>query len=65
MDPMVAYVGLIRMCAFILQTLSKDKAFGSCLNKSFDGHASLPANVRMQNFHGTYGDYLICVIQSA
>lgn len=45
----------------MLQTLSKDKAFGRGLNKIFDGHASLPANIRIHNFHGTYGDYLICV----
>lgn len=45
----------------MLQTLSKDKAFGKSLNKVFDGHASLPVNIRIHNFHGTYGDYLICV----
>lgn len=45
----------------MLQTLSKDKAFGKSLNKVFDGHASLPANIRIHNFNGTYGDYLICV----
>ncbi|KAK3814589.1 MAG: high-temperature-induced dauer-formation protein-domain-containing protein [Linnemannia elongata] len=51
------------MCACMLQTLSKDRAFGHTLNRPFDGHASLPANVRIHNFHGTYGDYLICSIQ--
>ncbi|KAI9241942.1 MAG: high-temperature-induced dauer-formation protein-domain-containing protein [Podila humilis] len=59
-DP--THIGLLRMCAFMLQTLSKDKAFGKSLNKVFDGHASLPANVRIHNFHGTYGDYLICTV---
>ncbi|KAG0359998.1 hypothetical protein BGZ54_009742 [Gamsiella multidivaricata] len=57
-----SHIGLVRMCACILQTLSKDKALGKCLNKPFDGHASLPANVRIPNFHGTYGDYLICSV---
>lgn len=51
------------MCACMLQTLSKDRAFGHTLNRPFDGHASLPANVRIHNFHGTYGDYLICVCE--
>ncbi|OAQ25572.1 hypothetical protein K457DRAFT_42301, partial [Linnemannia elongata AG-77] len=57
------HAGLVRMCACMLQTLSKDRAFGRTLNRPFDGHASLPANVRIHNFHGTYGDYLICSIQ--
>ncbi|KAG0280223.1 hypothetical protein BGZ96_001622 [Linnemannia gamsii] len=61
LDP--THVGLVRMCASMLQTLSKDKAFGYTLNRPFDGHASLPASVRIHNFHGTYGDYLICSIQ--
>ncbi|KAG0272500.1 hypothetical protein BGZ95_011746 [Linnemannia exigua] len=61
LDP--THSGLVRMCACMLQTLSKDKTFGHTLNRPFDGHSSLPANVRIQNFHGTYGDYLICSIQ--
>lgn len=59
----LAHAGLVRMCACMLQTLSKDRAFGRTLNRPFDGHASLPANVRIHNFHGTYGDYLICVCE--
>ncbi|KAF9120770.1 hypothetical protein BGW39_011109 [Mortierella sp. 14UC] len=61
LDP--THAGLVRMCACMLQTLSNDKAFGHTLNRPFDGHPSLPANVRIQNFRGTYGDYLICSIQ--
>ncbi|KAF8947510.1 hypothetical protein BGZ47_008890 [Haplosporangium gracile] len=61
LDP--THAGLVRMCACMLQTLSKDRAFGNTLNRPFDGHASLPANVRIHNFHGTYGDYLICSVQ--
>ncbi|ORZ05293.1 high-temperature-induced dauer-formation protein-domain-containing protein, partial [Lobosporangium transversale] len=57
-------IGLLQMCAHMLQTLSKDKTFGNCLNKAFDRHASLPANVRIRRFHGTYGDYLICSVYS-
>ncbi|KAG9068266.1 hypothetical protein KI688_011861 [Linnemannia hyalina] len=42
LDP--THAGLVRMCACMLQTLSKDRAFGHTLNRPFDGHASLPAN---------------------
>ncbi|RUP45654.1 high-temperature-induced dauer-formation protein-domain-containing protein [Jimgerdemannia flammicorona] len=57
-----AQIGLVRMCAFILQTLSSDRAFGVKLNKVFDGHSSLPPNVRIQAFHGSYADFLIISI---
>ncbi|KAF9994292.1 hypothetical protein BGZ79_000960, partial [Entomortierella chlamydospora] len=56
--------GLVRMCAYMLQTLSKDRAFGYCLNKPFDGHSSLPVDVKIRNFHGTYTDYLVCSIHT-
>ncbi|KAF9969717.1 hypothetical protein BGZ73_007780 [Actinomortierella ambigua] len=48
----------------MLHTLSSDRAFGSSLNKTFDGHTSLPSSMRIPNFHGTYGDYLIQSIHS-
>ncbi|KAG0232444.1 hypothetical protein BGW42_008162 [Actinomortierella wolfii] len=57
LDP--SHIGVVRMCACMLHTLSSDRAFGSSLNKPFDGHASLPSNMRIPNFHGTYGDYLV------
>lgn len=56
---MVAQVGLVRMCAFILQTLSSDRTFGVKLNRYFDGHSSLPASIRIPAFNGTYADFLI------
>lgn len=56
-----AQVGLVRMCSFILQTLSSDRTFSVKLNKPFDGHASLPTNSRIPNFQGSYADYLILV----
>ncbi|CAO3567977.1 unnamed protein product [Mortierella alpina] len=59
-----SHIGLVRMCACMLQTMSKDRAFGHCLNRPFDGHGSLPANVRFQGFHGTYADYLICSVHN-
>ncbi|KAG0348842.1 hypothetical protein BG004_003989 [Podila humilis] len=57
-------LGLIRMCAYMLQTLSKDKTLSKSLNTTFDGHASLPNNIKIPNFHGTYGDYLICTVHN-
>ncbi|KAF7723641.1 hypothetical protein EC973_001783 [Apophysomyces ossiformis] len=59
-----AQVGLVRMCTFILQTLSSDRTFGVKLNRTFDGHSSLPASVRIAAFHGTYADFLIISIFS-
>ncbi|CAG8509868.1 1865_t:CDS:10 [Ambispora gerdemannii] len=59
-DP--AQNGLVRMCAFILQTISADRNFGVKLNKVFEGHSSLPSNVRIPAFHGTYADFMIISI---
>lgn len=53
--------GIVRMCVFILQTLSVEKNFGTSLNKKFEGQESLPASVRISGFNGTYADYLIHV----
>lgn len=53
--------GLVRMCIFVLQTLSVESHFGKSLNKIFEGQESLPASIRIPNFHGTYADYLITV----
>ncbi|KAI9474145.1 MAG: high-temperature-induced dauer-formation protein-domain-containing protein [Benjaminiella poitrasii] len=60
----LSQVGLVRMCSFILQMLSSDRTFSVKLNKSFDGHASLPVNIRIPNFQGTYADFLILTIFS-
>ncbi|KAG0175125.1 hypothetical protein DFQ30_000608 [Apophysomyces sp. BC1015] len=57
-----AQVGLVRMCTFILQTLSSDRTFGVKLNRTFDGHSSLPTSIRIPAFHGTYADFLIISI---
>ncbi|KAF2021293.1 hypothetical protein BU24DRAFT_339610 [Aaosphaeria arxii CBS 175.79] len=59
-DP--ARQGLIRMCIFVLQTLSVEPHFGKSLNKTFENQESLPASIRIPNFHGTYADYLITSI---
>lgn len=56
-----AQVGLVRMCSFILQTLSSNKDYSHKLNKSFTTHGSLPASIRLYAFNGTYADFLIIV----
>ncbi|KAH7152205.1 high-temperature-induced dauer-formation protein-domain-containing protein [Dactylonectria estremocensis] len=51
--------GVVRMCAFLLQTLSVETNFGINLNKYFEGQDSLPASIRVPGFRGTYADFLI------
>ncbi|KAF3038577.1 hypothetical protein E8E11_000094, partial [Didymella keratinophila] len=54
--------GLVRMCVFVLQTLSVEPQFGKSLNKVFEGQETLPPSIRIPNFHGTYADYVITSI---
>jgi hypothetical protein len=56
--------GLIRMCIFVLQTMSVEPNFGRGLNKAFEGQETLPPTIRVANFHGTYADYLVTVSRS-
>ena len=58
-DP--AKQGVVRMCVFVLQTLSTEPEFGKALNEIFSTQASLPAHIRLPEFHGTYADFLITV----
>lgn len=53
--------GIVRMCVFVLQTLSTEENFGTGLNKKFEGQGSLPVTIKIENFNGTYADFLICV----
>lgn len=53
--------GVVRMCAFIMQTLSVEKNFGVNLNKKFEGQDTLPLSIRIAGFKGTYADFLIQV----
>jgi hypothetical protein len=53
--------GIVRMCVFVLQTLSVEDTFGARLNKTFHGQETLPPVIRLPNFHGTYADFLIIV----
>ena len=56
--------GVVRMCIFILQTMSTEQNFGRNLFKTFEGQESLPQNIRIPNFRGSYGDFLIMVCLS-
>lgn len=58
-DPSKA--GVVRMCIFVLQTLSTEAKFGKSLNKRFEGQNTLPASVRIPGFSGSYADYLFIV----
>lgn len=53
--------GIVRMCVFLLQTLSVEPNFGKNLNKKFEQQDTLPPSIRLQGFQGTYGDFLIHV----
>lgn len=56
--------GLVRMCVFILQTMSVETVFGKNLNKKFDAQETLPPSIRLSNFRGTYADFLITSIHT-
>lgn len=60
----LSQIGLMRMCAFMLQTLSSSKEYSLKLNKPFATHSSLPASIRIYAFNGTYADFLIISIFS-
>lgn len=53
--------GILRMCVFILQTLSVEEKFGMKLNASFTFQETLPTTLQIPNFHGSYADFLIGV----
>lgn len=56
--------GIVKMCVFVLQTMSVESSFGNNLNKMFEGQETLPASIRLPNFKGTYGDFLIISIHT-
>ncbi|KAK9332145.1 high-temperature-induced dauer-formation protein-domain-containing protein [Lipomyces starkeyi] len=67
----VSRVGLVRLCAYVLQTISCDSVFCVRLNKSFDSHHALPSSMRISGWDsssagsgGTYADYLLLSIYS-
>ncbi|KAL1851259.1 hypothetical protein Plec18170_006584 [Paecilomyces lecythidis] len=56
--------GVVKMCIFILQTLSVEASFGKSLNKKFEGQDTLPQNIRIAPFSGSYADYLIMSVHT-
>ncbi|KFY51230.1 hypothetical protein V496_08889 [Pseudogymnoascus sp. VKM F-4515 (FW-2607)] len=62
LDP--AKQGVVKMCAFLLQTLSVEPNFGTSLNKKFLAQDTLPASIRILSFNGSYSDFLIQSIYS-
>lgn len=61
-DP--ARQGIVRMCVFVLQTLSSEPNYGKSLNKTFEAQETLPASIRIPNFLGSYADYVIASIHT-
>lgn len=59
MDP--SKQGVVRMCVFILQTMSAESTFAKSLNNSFEAQETLPQSIRLLKFRGSYADYLIMV----
>ena len=53
--------GMVRMCTFVLQTLSTEPNFGKQLNKSFENNNALPLTIRIPDFEGSHADFLIIV----
>ncbi|KAF4762993.1 hypothetical protein N7455_010559 [Penicillium solitum] len=56
--------GVVRMCVFILQTMSAEPTFGKSLNNSFEAQETLPQSIRLLKFRGSYADYLIMSIHT-
>jgi len=53
--------GIVRMCIFILQTMSVEPTFAKSLNKKFEAQETLPQSIRIMKFRGSYADFLIIV----
>jgi hypothetical protein len=53
--------GIVRLCIFILQTMSAEPNFGKSLNIKFEAQETLPQSIRLLKFRGSYADYLIMV----
>lgn len=53
--------GVVRMCVFVLQTLSTEPNFGKRLNRPFEGNESMPLTIKIANFEGSQADFMIIV----
>ncbi|KAJ5350366.1 hypothetical protein N7541_008093 [Penicillium brevicompactum] len=56
--------GIVRMCIFILQTMSAEPTFSKSLNNPFEAQDTLPQSIRLPKFRGSYGDFLIMSIHT-
>ena len=56
--------GIVRMCVFVLQTMSVEASFGNNLNKKFEAQETLPPSIRVPSFKGSYADFLIISIHT-
>ena len=57
-DP--AQLGLVKLSAFVLQTISAERAFGASLNKPLHSSVSMPGKYAVE---GSAADFLIQVKQ--
>lgn len=60
----ISWQGAVRMCVFVLQTMSVEPTFGKNLNKKFEAQDTLPQSIRLADFRGSYADYLIVSIHA-
>lgn len=61
-DP--SWQGVVRICIFVLQTMSVEPVFGKHLNQRFDAQDTLPLSIRLSGFRGSYTDFLIISIHT-
>ncbi|KAF7846484.1 hypothetical protein BT93_L4252 [Corymbia citriodora subsp. variegata] len=59
-----SWQGVVRMCIFVLQTMSVEPTFGKNLNKRFEAQDTLPAVIRLPNFRGTHADFLLTHVEN-
>ena len=62
LDP--AKQGVVRMCAFVMQTLSTETNFGKQLNRKFEENNTLPPMIKINDFEGTHADFMMIVRRS-
>ncbi|KAK5071938.1 hypothetical protein LTR64_004284 [Lithohypha guttulata] len=60
----LAWQGVVRMCVFVLQTMSVEPSFGKNMNKKFEAQETLPPSIRLSSFRGSYADFLIISIHT-
>lgn len=53
--------GVVRLCIFILQTMSAEATFCESINMKFEAQETLPQSIRLLKFRGSYADFLIIV----